>query len=266
MSDLPDINTSNVGFLAFWNALDDGQVSDIDPDEVTNSGRVSNAVFYDNGLTFDYQIPLQNQDRTVSGRCKEDGWLVIYMDRTLEIDRNVNYTNTLPQGPYDLMDNWQQVDTRDNQDEPNSSVITNNLARGINHLQGQFSNSANISFNYSDVGLYNYNHTGATTTTCFSVATWGGTGGTFEFSYTASTDLYEVLATGACTSDDNLDQQTVSFEGTQLAQVASDPYDAEFGVVDAIAGGLVPNAGTAYGHDISSQGYDTRGDVLTVWG
>lgn len=88
MSTLPDIDTSNISGITFYNVKDEQGVSDSDFDVMNFSdwSEITNLQIYDNGI--DAQIPIQvasmnyPDSTTVESylrfRCKSDGWVIIW--------------------------------------------------------------------------------------------------------------------------------------------------------------------------------------------
>lgn len=98
MADLPDLDPSNIGFLAYYNVLDNGDTSDSNwnPEDVTSytsdsdDTEVTNYTIYDNGVDGelnhykDFGVQ-STEDRShagttenVSFRAKSDGWVLLY--------------------------------------------------------------------------------------------------------------------------------------------------------------------------------------------
>lgn len=272
MADLPDIDTTQVSFIAFWNAIDQGGVSDIDPSEVTSEGNIATHTVHDNGIEGTYN---SLTGRTINFRVKEDGWLVAWTDRTEDFALEQQSPDNV-RGIWDLINDWTDPTAE-------GAIDTNTLERAIESLADEFSNFGSMTYNTADVGLYNYAYADATTVSHLSDARSSSGGGshdvTVEFSYTSSTNLLFAAAIGAIDAHAesggfSTDNTESSFEGTNLAFFASiDPgaRDQEYGAVDAIAQGLIPNAATAYGHRLrtdtnSGNGFGrTVGDVLILW-
>jgi hypothetical protein len=263
MSKLPDIDTSKVGFIAFWNAIDSGGVSDIDATQVTSDGSIVNYTLYDNGLEGEYSLV---NGRTATFRVKEDGWVIAHIDRTEDEGKQTGNADNI-RGFWDVID-WT------NASNSTSNIVANALEGAVNSLSSQFSNWGSMSYSASDVGLYNYEYSSATTATNFSM-----TDSPFEhkstksgyFSYTANTTLEAVSVSAAANIPDWCEIHT-EFEGTYLNDYVTNDYSAKrYGVIDAIAKGLIPNSGTNYGHTMTvdanytgATGYG-RSDALALW-
>jgi len=258
MADLPDIDTTQVNFIAFWNAIDQGGVTDIDPSEVTSQPNIISHTVFDNGIEGVYD---SNTGRDINFRVKEDGWLVTWVDRSELFNQNVADPNTI-RGPWDLMNDW----TNGSSD---SQLITNNLERAIRQLTGEFSNFASMNYVAGDVGLFNFEFDTATTTSLLSKVHSTASGATSTetpgFSYTSATDLLWAIAagTGAIGAQDSASS---AFEGVTLANAPN------VGVIDLLAQGLIPTAGTEFTHTLtgSLDGFTpqlarAKGDVLIVW-
>jgi len=259
MADLPDLDTTTVSYIAYWNAIDNGSISSIDAEDITTSGRILNYTLYDNGLEGEIDLAPTGNVRRYNGaptaqfRVKNDGWFAVYTDRTENFPKDTDHHNqrdSTPRYPasaegwWRLDVNWASVQRDGN--STNADAVNNSLVRTIDHLRRQLSNSGNTTLNAGDAGLYNYQYDVATTTTFLSTVSLDGYGESPGFSYTSQTDLRAVAATGAA---QHYQSSSVSFEGTLLASVN---YSTSAGVQDALAAGSIPNAGTEYEHTQNS--------------
>lgn len=236
MADLSDIDTTNVGFIGYWNAIDQGGVSSIDPSEVTSWGNITSYTLYDNGIEGKAEIRVGTHTdagdryREVHFRVKNDGWVVAWLDREFD-----PATNT---GPWDILKGWATQYSV-------SNISANTLETAIEQMKNQFSNSGSMTYTRGDVGLYNYNYSSATTVTNLR---WdaGNPGGTLtaEFSYTSGTTRHLQVLTGAIGSDGG------NGGDMHAGSTTSDPKfcgTGSFGVYDALGNGIYPNSGTVYG-------------------
>lgn len=176
MAELPDINTSEVSFIAFWNAIDSGGVSSIEPEDALTDGSIQNYTLYDNGWEGDYSL---ENGRTAKVRIKSDGWLVAYLDRTEYYDQSASRPDV--NGPWDAFEWNVSGDTFD--------ITNNSLERAIASLQGQLSNSGDIGYVSGDVGLYDYSRSDYTGWAVYTTYLSG------------STKTYGLLHTGVTIED-----------------------------------------------------------------
>lgn len=234
MSDLPDLDTSQISFIAYWNAIDDGGVSSIDPEDVIADGNINEYTLYDNGVHIDrYSIG----PREIEARIKSDGWIIAYLDRTNNPATN---TSPPPSGPWDIISDWETRSVNSGQ---------NKLSRAIDGLQSEFTNASQITFSYSDVGLYNYEYPDATATTILQTS---GNYPSGSFSYTASTTIKDAYTTAYI--DSELDREA-TFEGVLVTKTGN------YGVVDLLEQNLIASSGTTYNVD----GRDGQLAVILVW-
>jgi len=262
MADLPDLDTSQVGFIAYWNAIDQGDAAGIEPSEVTSAGRVSEVTSYDNGVEGAYTL---RNDRTARFRVKSDGWFVLWMDRTHNLtqhnggrdDHDLLFWNSVryaDHGTYDSVGNG-----------VNPTLGNNMLVRGINDLQGQLSNSPGITFNQGDVGLHHFEYGNATNTTVLRTS---GGGGDYDMTRQVGTTRYQHLVWIQMASDDGDGYVTATFDG---ARVDSGQLQYTTGTVaeaiDAIYLSLATNEGQAYttSADTGPQSSVELGHLI-VWG
>jgi hypothetical protein len=226
MADLPDIDTSTVGFIAYWNALDHG-VNDIDPSEVTSDSDIVSYTIYDNGLEGTYRPSYMDASRDFTFRVKEDGWFITYLDRRNEFGQSTTKADV--EGYWDL--------PHDATDEYSPSDIQQNtLERAIYNLHRELSNSGSITYSNADVGLYNYEFSTSTTVTLFSYADSNSSTNNLGITYTSDTTRNWHVAWGSGRT-----ARTASWEGTTVLD-----SNNSYGALDILANALMPNSGTEY--------------------
>lgn len=238
MAELSDIDTTTVSAIAYWNAIDQGGVADISPSETTSASNVTSYTLYDNGLDGTLNLP---NGRSANFRVKNDGWFVIWLDRSNDYGTSKGDADLL-RGYHDIVD-WIGTDT-------NAPSLSNNFTPGsaIGTLVSELSNSGSIAYDSSDVGLYFYPYSGATTATVLGAAWYSNSGAspsdiTAEFSYTSATTRHHHTVTGLAEGSTYV---VVSYEGMDLAD-SSVPDGTAYGAYDVLANNAAPNANTAYG-------------------
>lgn len=251
MSNLPDLDTGSAGFVAYWNAIDQGGVSSIDPEEVLTDGSVVQYTVYDNGVSGTTTL---GNGRVANFRVKNDGWFVVFFPRgeNFEIQQT---DRDLVTGSYDIIHNWNVLDS-------GSTISPDALSRGIQSLQSNLSNSGSITFGYSDVGIYNYEYDNATTITCLAQSLSDGSSGTEhpEFSYTAETTrVYHALCGRAHSGGGN--QYVNDIDGNRIAN------HQEYASVDIIAENQAPDPATSYSPEIYAKYTSDNARVanLIIW-
>jgi hypothetical protein len=191
MASLPDLNTSNVGFIAYYNVIDDGGASSIDPEDMLTDGNINSYTLYDNGFVADYNNPINSLPVTV--RAKTDGWVTAHTSRqeTYSFGGGVSNTFTDVQG-------WYNFATGDEDDSNvNPDLSQNALERSIYSLQSNLSNTNSFVYSTADVSLYNYEYPNATNVTLANVGIpSGGPSGTKTggISATSATTLDAAIA------------------------------------------------------------------------
>lgn len=224
MATLPDIDTDEVSFLAYWNAIDQGEVDSINPEEALEDGSIIEYTLYDNGWEGTYNSTV---DREIEVRVKNDGWFVAYMDReenyaTNETDRDLLI------GWWDISNDWRTDD---------SSITKNTLERAIYSLVSNLDNYDDMVYDEGEVGLYDYMHSGSTTLTHFSAEDSDGGDNTWHygFSYTQDTDIQSAVVAG-WGENSQYGQGNVYFEGNDVSsstEVDSDCYGV-YNIVDEL--------------------------------
>lgn len=208
MSDLPDLDTSEAAYIAYWNAIEQGGVSTIEASEALSDTNIEEYTLYDNGAEGTTTCPT---DRIVNFRIKDDGWIVAWMDDSsatptagsefTDEDGNVDYVY----GLFDIVNDWSWG-------TGTTSIVENSLERVIESLASELSNWDTISYDPEDVGLYSYAYPDATATTLFSERTPSDSE-TYEhgFLYTAGTDILYAAITGHADGGDYRNDQYVRY-------------------------------------------------------
>jgi hypothetical protein len=276
MADLPDIDTSDVSFIAFFNAIDQGGVQDTDPTEVTSHGNVQSYTLYDNGVEGVYTTVT---GRDCAFRVKEDGWFVAWFNRYENYNNGENTNPDDLRGPWDLLNDW--ADYTGGPDD----ITTNSLERCINALKNELSNSGSVTYSASDVGLYDYRYSSAAGITGLSYHDIAQNGNNFTnypgLQYTSGTTVHWAAATSTVhaqyVSDDG-GVCDIDFEGTDITYVHNEDDSNSYagtaqthhGNIDLISRGLIPDTDTEYtgsAYHNSHNAGDIYGNLncLLVW-
>lgn len=147
MSDLPDLDTDEISFIGFWNAIDDGGVDSIEPEDCLDNDNLQEYTLYDNGWDGKYEFDYhEGGPREFDVRVKSDGWFIAYLDRT----ENYSIKDERPNinGPWDIIYDWTG--------STNENLDRNVLTEIIDSLRSDQDNSGDMSFAHQDVGLYEY--------------------------------------------------------------------------------------------------------------
>lgn len=171
MAELPDLDTSSISFIAYYNIIDQEGDDQWEADQVLTAPGIVDYTLYDNGVEGTYQIVT---GREVTFRAKNDGWIIAYMDRT-----QVYSDDGSPRGYQDLINDYTDNDGPGYLDR-------NSLERAVNDMRQESDGSSTHNYDYSKTGLYNYEYTAAQGTT--GLAAWSG--GTFSYTITGSTTTY----------------------------------------------------------------------------
>jgi hypothetical protein len=248
VSDLPDIETGKVSFIAYFNAIDQGGVNDIDPTEVTNHSNVQSYTLYDNGVEGVYNTVT---GRNCDFRVKEDGWFVAWFNRDENFNNNSYISADDVRGPWDLLNDWVDHTSADD-------ITANSLERCINALKSELSNSGSVTYSASDVGLYDYRYSSAAGITALSTYHREGSENTSTqqnpgLQYTSGTTVHWAAGIGTVRADagfSDLSEGEVDFNGTDIAYANTGDNDyndtKDHGGIDLISRGLIPDADTEY--------------------
>lgn len=254
MADLPDLDTTPIGYLVYWNAMNHG-VGSIDPEDVLSDGNINSYTLYDNGVQIDdYTSP--NGD-SITARVKSDGWFVVWRDHSESFGTN---QSSPPRGHWDIWNDWSYADGG------SLNIDQNTLERPLNSLASQLGNFGSITYNTSDVGLYNYTFTDATTLTAMGYHSSNKGEQSHDLSYTSGVELKSAVIAGSAKGD-TLADTYVRFEGLAVAEdLSNDVY--RYGSIDLIAEGVIPNDSTTYSMTTNSGGYSSynaKGAVNFLW-
>jgi len=235
MSDLPDLDTSRISYLRYWNAIDQGGVSSIDPEEVVSQSNVESYTLYDNGVTGYITLPT---GRTAEFRVKNDGWFVVYLDRTRNFVQHASDPSNA-RGTWDIANNW--TDSTSNEAlSSGGSLITR-----LNDLAQELSNYGSITYTAADVGLYNYEYTDATNLTLFSQIDTGNSGKTVTTGFIRTSGTTRSEHVMWCAGID-LQYYSLYVTNDDSGNEWHGTSDTAYTTYDALAGGDFPNADYEY--------------------
>lgn len=276
MTELPDIDTADVSFIGYYNVIDQGGVSTIDPETALTADRIVEYTLYDNGWEADFEF---RNKRLATARMKSDGWVAVYFDRTENLSgttsedgdqflRNERDRGEY-QGPFDIINNWNAWDSYDtgsgtevDRTYPNVEFDYSEMHAAIADIVDNLDST--VDFDYEDVGIYNYQHEAASATTFLWNYIVGSHSADYvedgtpygRYLYTDGTDILEhlVVGCGTTTSNDNSRGpygNEVSFEEQAMINTGGADQDdvdqgVQMGCFDVLAEELAPDAGTEY--------------------
>lgn len=266
MSTLPDLTTSNIGYISYWNAINSGGVGSITASDALSDSNISSYTLYDNGWEGKYTINFSvGGSRDITVRVKQDGWFVAYTDRTNNYQ--TNNTGSKTNGYYDIAHDWTNHGSENSGGTTISAMPVNTLERSIHSLQSQLSNSGSITYSSSDVGLYNYEYTSATTTTIMGSSV--GTHGSFTSGvlYTSGVTNYYIAAVGSMNGSGSSGRSSnLTFASNTIASRSKNQRGNVIGSLDVLTAGLMsPQTESDYS---ASLGYyqAASGSMVFIWG
>jgi hypothetical protein len=274
MATLPDLPTSNISLVAFWNAANNGHdLSALDETELLSAANWVDYTVYDNGVQGTFELyPVAPQRVTV--RYKSDGWVIAWVERTLTTGEfsHPAYTDTpdavTATGLVNVFPAW----TWDG--EPMVNLPESALTQVIGEVWGQFSNHVAAEVAPADVAYHTPVH-GAATNLSMQMARWYESRNAMPgLSYTAATTRYEHISAFLLWMSgvvDNADPGVTEFPaGTpHLSHTYSGEREVRAAVVDTLAENLMPDPGTVYSLDVSGPvDADIKGGMyhLMMWG
>lgn len=251
MADLPNINTANVGIIAFWNAEDHKIAGVVDPLDCT--GVFTSYDVYDNGLN---GYKTLGSGRHFNCRVKNDGWCIAWIDRTNTFfypDKALtDFGESGYKGYYDIMENW---------------VASNNLT-GYTMLQSIIASfeaaletSGDFTFSKDDVGHYCYEFPNANVFTITGKKASGAAEETGYVQYTPGTTIYHTNI--ACRNSPYI----IGGGHTRFAtnDLVSHQQSATtfYAAADILSEGWMPNSLTDYALDCLH--YSAVAGILSLW-
>lgn len=250
MAEFDDLETSTIGIIAYWNAHNHGTES-INPEDASTYGNIITVETYDNGIEGQLDRVNSQDHPGVYYRVKSDGWIIVWISSRNEFGGyNCGLNNYF--GLYDFMNSWSEGDdgVGDYNDPhaPNIDPLNTCLEREVYGLYSNLDNSGAFNYNAEDVGYYSYSHPSATTITQMSEgATYGSLDG--GIAYTPGVNRLYHAVVGAVFANGSYNQ-TIRFGGTDIAYTSD--YQ-NYGQLDALANGLMPDPNTYYYNDLSGE-------------
>lgn len=196
---LPDLDTSNISWIAFFNYLDNG-ADDIDPFETESAMDSYNE--YSNGVDGVISYSTDQPNVEVKVRAKADGWLIAWHDDTEPLIQIVADYSDQDSGHY-----------------PISSGL---LYQSIDSMESALSNSGQVSLSDGDEAVYNYNYPDATTYTCASISNGNGESFSSDIGLSSDISVQKMHVGGAASTG-------ISFAGNTVVSAGNygyvDPYN-----------------------------------------
>jgi len=253
MANLPDINTANVGLIAFWNAEDHKTAGVVDPTDCT--GVFTNYSVYDNGIDGDISL---GSGRLFNCRVKNDGWCVAWIDRTNTFGwpnkAAGDFGETAAKGYYDVLWDWVAHSASI------SSTLTT-LSYIISLFEAALETSGDFTFSAGDVGHYCYEHTNANVLTMLDIHA-NNEIQTGQVQYTTGTTMYYAAITGRLYHHVDSVLDIITFAGNTLDTTAVGGNQL-YSATDILAEGMMPDQLTYY--SLFARYYRTHSAILIIW-
>ena len=260
MADLSDLDTAQIGIIAFWNALDHRVVpgiGDVDPTDCI-------AIFdsydvYDNGIE---GYKALGSGRYFHARVKTDGWMVAWIDRTntfaYPTKEASEFGEDARKGYYDILKGWRSS-------TGNIDAEYTELSGLIRDFYNSLSNSGDFNFSAANVGHYCYEHTLASVLTLMDAQVDHATKNSY-LQYTTGTALYYAAVTGVGYNSHGsvLYDFKVIFAGNVLIDDNEQIY--KYAAADILTEGWMPLPLTDYTlytyGDLSGKAH---GSIILIW-
>jgi hypothetical protein len=243
LSDLKPDQDPKVGWIAYYNVVDNTDVTESDltdgtveengdgPAEIETmiSQNNENIDYYNNGVIVTYEGPT----RIVTIRFKTDGWITAHMDRSKSYATEQSDYSSID-GVHDIV-HWNDDVTTSgsNTDASESSLVTNTLERSIKTALEQMSiHDTKISSPYdpNDVKLYNYEFDTNNATLLSDAKIGIGNTYSYDFQYTDATQVQHVAIAGSAVGRGGTEIR--SHTGTYELISGAD-RGSEWGAIDA---------------------------------
>lgn len=242
---LPELDTSNIGLIAFWNHLDNGAL-EINPTDVENV--LTSSKRYTNGIDGTYGFGFANQPTLpVNVRVKDDGWLIAWLPQTQEEVSGVG-GNTLVTGYQNFHNDWTATDANGDSDIMPSNPT---LERVVKALHGALANSGGSTYNPGDVAFYDYGHPSATSITQTGYSTSDFVEGSYDLTPSSDATIHHAVATSA------------GARGTATFGSISVGDDTGSNAVAVVNAGLTPGQATTFTQ--GSYDWPSHVTALVIW-
>jgi len=239
MATMPDLPTSDVGLVSYYNLEDNGSL-DYDLTNILDLQGVDSYAQYDNGIRGTYNISFSNiPTRTVNFRAKTDGWIIVWIDQSEQFYGADGDRSLIRKNLVDFFGDWTGSGIN-NLPDTNYAQVMKDLVNAAD---------SDLSFSASDVSVYCYSYEPATNINILGIPQ-GDNWSSYTFSYTSGVNrFYEAVAAGNGLNPDS--GKGVIIEGTYVTD-----GENSVGTLDNIAEGLTPSSGTNY--TVSNDTRDAR--------
>lgn len=281
MADLPDLTKANVGWIAYYNVIDNTDVtqSDLTDGTIEENGdgpaeietmisdqNNENIDYYDNGVIVTYDGPT----RIVTIRFKTDGWITAHMDRSKNYQtQQSDYAGI--DGVHDIVYWNDDVSYSNSTNASESSLVNNTLERSIKTALEQMSiHDGKISTPYdpNDVELYNYEFDSNNVTLLSDAKVAKENSYNYDFQYTDATEAKHVAIAVSLSGYYDYERVESLTENTNIVKRYNDG-GTSWGAINATTAFNNLNSGEPYELfgllDITSQTREYSLHVVVVW-
>jgi len=212
MTTLPDLEPDQLGYIAFWNIIEQGGMpkSELDWSDVLSNGNVISHDLYDNGYEINYDDPAWE---TMTLRLKTDGWVIAYSEVGVDYD-GTNAENTSGSGqidednPPNILNNltqwWKKAtDTAHGSYSDPDTLEINRFERAIATARNALSNGGVATYNSEDVGFYDFVHNAEAHTILGRSGHSSDNSMSMDISALPNTVLHAIHAAGSLYTNDN---------------------------------------------------------------
>ena len=240
MATLPDVDTSQVGMIVYYNVIDNTTITEVDPTAILDSSKILSYQQYDNGIRGAADLGL-GSDRFATFHVKSDGWISVWVDRSEKYGSDEKSENL-----YDIVDLYKPVPI-----DGGVGGFDSTNGAGISIIQSFFSQidaaaDNNGTFNAGDVSWYCYKYPNATTLNMIEENVSYNSRSDIELSYTDTVNNYSVLLGGyGFLSSDNYGTD-FRFEGTTYWDSGNNNNYTAWSLIDAWESGIIPSSGVSY--------------------
>jgi hypothetical protein len=254
MAVLPDIDTSNVGLMAYYNILDETVTNDFNPVDAISAPGVLSYEQFDNGIKGKYDIG-RGEFRAANYRVKSDGWVVVWINRERNYVTDTRDSDKLKLLT-DLLTNPEELPITGSFNDTEGVTVISELFNEINQ-----ETDANASFDSNDVSWYSYEFDSATSLQILDKRVTGAE--EYSFSYPSTISNLSVSLLGYCRDQNQTNDggtAYVRFEGISVVNTGAELFDInEFGAMDLLDRGLIPQSGTTYNGELDAATFDGNG-------
>lgn len=223
--ELPDLDESQIGVIAFWNAMENG-ADEVEPMEITEYDPLQSYELYSNGVEGKVPYSYEKKDMEFDFRVKTDGWHMVWVRRQNDFVADYPASDADDYyGYWDIINDWTDPSS-------NSDMLPDGV---LGHLINEIASYTAPQGVVSTVGYYCMEYPDANSIWQADHQTHGEIDS--GLSYTSDISRYYHAVFGVHRDNTN---EPLTFGGETVANDTD--YTPHLGALDAIKEGLMDNS------------------------